>query len=354
MSLAALAFISCEADTEPVLQTPTEFKLNTPPFVNQLYDLSPEGVMELTVSQPNYGLTLAPAYNAEVSFYPDFGASQPAVSPDDPDYIPYSIVVAPANPFSAVMSVSENDLAIAMCELRGITEKEDYTDQGPVTLYVRVIAQVAESTPTRIVSNTVTFPQVQGYFASSAKLLDVLYTPGVSNGWNHVNSQWLENYDEGLYHGFVYISGAFKFTDAPNWNGTNYGTGDAAGELSTDGGAKDLAMPAEGEGLYYAEVNVTELTYTLTYISSVGIVGGFNNWTEKAPAEMTSDDYLHWTYTGDINSTEFKFNFNHAWAISLGGAIDELEFGGANLTDDIGATTVTLDLSKLPYKATLE
>ena len=85
MALAVAGLTSCEADKDPVLQEPTEFKVNTPPFVNQLYDLSPDGVMEITCSQPNYGLALAPTYTAEVSIYPDFGESLPAPAPDDED-----------------------------------------------------------------------------------------------------------------------------------------------------------------------------------------------------------------------------------------------------------------------------
>lgn len=352
MALAVAGLTSCEADKDPVLQDPTEFKVNTPPFVNQLYDLSPEGVMEITCSQPNYGLALAPSYNAEVSIYPDFGASLPAPDPEDEDAIPYSVIIAPNDPFSAVMEIPENAIAIAMCEMRGITEKDQYTDEGPRPLYIRVIAQIAQQPSTRIVSDPITFPQVQGYFASNVKVLDVLYTPGDANGWNQTNSQWLESYEEGKYRGFVYLKGAFKFTNAPDWDHINYGSTGTEGELSTDGGAGNLNTPAEGEGLYYAEVNTKELTYTLTHISNVGIPGAFNGWDVNS--SMTSTDFLHWTITADLNGEEFKFAFNNDWKLNLGGAIDALEFGGDNLAGEAGEVTVTLDLSKLPYTATFE
>lgn len=189
MALAVAGLTSCEADKDPVLQEPTEFKVNTPPFVNQLYDLSPDGVMEITCSQPNYGLALAPTYTAEVSIYPDFGESLPAPAPDDEDAISYSVLIATNNPYSAVMEIPENAIAVAICEMRGITEEAQYTDEGPRPLYVRVIAQVADQLSTRIVSDPITFPQVQGYFASNVAALDVLYTPGNSNGWSHDNSQ---------------------------------------------------------------------------------------------------------------------------------------------------------------------
>lgn len=353
MALAVAGFTSCEADKDPVLQEPTEFKVNTPPFINQLYDLSPEGVMEVTCSQPNYGLALAPAYTAEVSLYPDFGASLPAPDPEDPDAIPYSVLVSPNDPYSAVMEIPENGIAIAICEMRGITKKEDYTPEPPRPLYMRIIAQIAEQPSTRIVSETLTFPQVQGYFAS-ASTLDVLYTPGNSNGWNQENSQWLEKYEENKYRGFVYINGEFKFCSALDWDsGVNYGAADAAGELSTDGGAGNLNMPAEGEGLYYALVDTKALTYTLTKITSISCVGAYNGW-DQTGGHMTSDNYLQWKITVDLQGGEFKFAFNDDWKISLGGAIDNLEFAAGNLVGESGDMTVTLDLSKLPYTATFE
>lgn len=352
MALAVAGLTSCEADKDPVLQEPTEFKVNTPPFVNQLYDLSPDGVMEITCSQPNYGLALAPTYTAEVSIYPDFGASLPAPDPEKEDAIPYSVLVPANNPYSAVMELPENAIAVAICEMRGITEEAQYTDEGPRPLYIRVIAQVADQLSTRIVSEPITFPQVQGYFASNVAVLDVLYTPGNSNGWSHDNSQQLASYEEGKYRGFVYINGDFKFTSAPNWDGVNYGSTGVDGELSDDGGAGNLTLPAEGEGLYYAEVNTNDLSYTLTYISAVNIPGGFNGWNVNT--KMTSTDYLHWTIKADLNGEEFKFAFNNSWDLNLGGAIDALEFGGGNMVGESGEVTVTLDLSKLPYTATFE
>ena len=49
MALAMVSFTSCEDDTDPKLQEPTEFVLNTPPFATQLYDLTPNGVLSLTM-----------------------------------------------------------------------------------------------------------------------------------------------------------------------------------------------------------------------------------------------------------------------------------------------------------------
>lgn len=183
------------------------------------------------------------------------------------------------------------------------------------------------------------------------ELPSVLYTPGNSNGWNFDNSQQLVSYETGKYRGFVYINGIFKFTDAPNWDGTNYGNSGTDGVLSTDGGAGNLELPAQGEGLYFADVNTNDLTYTLTYISAVNIPGGFNGWDINST--MTSADYLHWTVVADLQGGEFKFAFNNSWDLSYGGAADDLQYNGPNCKAPEGTYLVTLDLTSVPYTYTL-
>ncbi len=51
---------------------------------------------------------------------------------------------------------------------------------------------------------------------------------------------------------------------------------------------------------------------------------------------------------------EYKFRCDNDWAINLGGSLDNLTFGGDNLNfTEAGTYTVTLDLSKVPYSATV-
>lgn len=179
-----------------------------------------------------------------------------------------------------------------------------------------------------------------------------LYTPGGSNGWNQEASQQLFTLDGGTtYQGFVVIDGEFKFTDAPNWDGTNYGAGEEEGTLSTDGGAGNITV--EQSGLYWCKVNVEDLTYELTPITSCGAIGDFNGWGEQD--NLTSTDNLVWTGTVDFgDGGGFKFRFNDDWGINLGG--DNYKYllpDGSNLNAPAGACTVTLDLSRLPYSCTV-
>ena len=176
---------------------------------------------------------------------------------------------------------------------------------------------------------------------------EYLYTPGNSNGWSQTASQKLftSNYEN--YTGFAYLDGGFKFTSADNWDGINYGAGEEEGTLSTTGG--DLTAD---KSLYWCDVNITELTYSLTPITAVGMIGDFNGW--GGDAEMTpSEDYLIWTGTLTTTGGGWKFRMNNDWAINLGGSYDNLVPNGADLSNEAGTYTVTLDLSKLPYSCTV-
>ena len=364
MALALAGLTSCEPDDSPKIQEPTEFILNTPPFADQLYQLQRGHTMEFTCSQPNYGLTLAPTYALEVSLYNDFGASLPTPE-EGVETAPYSVVINPVDPVSAVMTIEDQALSDAILNMRGISEEKDYTP-AVNTLYVRAIATLNGHATTTIISTnpTVVLTQVADYFSFEAEM-PLLYTPGNSNGWNQEASMKLMGYqqDEATgewikYRGLVYLNGEFKFTNQPDWNGINYGNAGADGKLSTDGGAGNLTLPETGEGLYFVDVDVKNLTYTLAFVSSLGVVGDFQGWDAGAPAEMEhSDDYKTWTWTGDMADGGYKFIINGPttqWAINYGGPADGLTFDGPNLSSTSGSHTITLKLGEVPYKATFE
>ena len=180
---------------------------------------------------------------------------------------------------------------------------------------------------------------------------EYLYTPGDSNGWSQAASQKLFTSDNENYHGYAYLTGGFKFTSQPDWNGINFGNSGTEGELSTDGGAGNLEVSEPG--LYYVEVNIDELTYKLTPITAIGMIGGFNDW--GGDEELTpSEDFLTWTGTLTLTAaSEWKFRMNNGWDLNLGGSFTDLVQNGDNLNSEAGTYTVTLDLTKLPYSCTV-
>ncbi|MCH5224278.1 MAG: hypothetical protein J1E82_09575 [Muribaculaceae bacterium] len=186
------------------------------------------------------------------------------------------------------------------------------------------------------------------YTISEIADFEYLYTPGNSNGWDQLASQMLYTDNFINYHGFAYLDGGFKFTSAPDWNGINYGAGEEEGTISTSGG--DLSAEAS---LYWCDVNVDNLTYILTDITAVSMIGDFNDW--NGDVELTpSDNYLIWTGTLTLeNAGGWKFRMNNSWDINLGGTESNLVINGDNINSEPGTYIVTLDLSKLPYSFTI-
>lgn len=193
----------------------------------------------------------------------------------------------------------------------------------------------------------------QSYAFERQPDIQILYTPGGSNGWNAGESQQLWSTDATNYSGIVYLDGEFKFADTTDWSGTNYGSTGEDGALSTDGGAGNLTAE---RGLYWAEVNVSDLTYKLAPITTMGMIGNATplGW-DGSTALTPSEDFLTWTGTVDLTEGEFKFRANDAWDIDFGGSLDNVTYKGANIAwSAAGTKNVTLYFGQRPYTATIE
>lgn len=189
-----------------------------------------------------------------------------------------------------------------------------------------------------------------------------LYTPGPANGWGFANNMLLYNTGNYVdYQGFVYVEGEFKFTAQADWSPLNWGIPKVAdpvkGQLAPDGDN----VKVDQNGLYWIKTNMTLLTYDMTLINSVSLVGGFNGWGNTEDIQLTpSADYKQWTGTLELAAaSEWKFRMNNNWDINLGGREgspvyeEDLVQNGKNLNSAAGTYTVTLDLSKLPYSCTV-
>lgn len=189
--------------------------------------------------------------------------------------------------------------------------------------------------------------------------IECLYTPGNSNGWSQTASQLLTTVNYSDYFGFAHLNGEFKFCSAPNWDGINFGMGGAEGQLSNDGGAGNINAGADG--LYWAQANISSLTYALTPVTAVGLIGDATPSGWDAATNLTpSADFLTWTGTMTLKAGEFKIQCNNGWDIQMGGAADCLvtkaEDGNpANIPAPApGTYKVTVHLDQLPYTVTFE
>ncbi len=169
-----------------------------------------------------------------------------------------------------------------------------------------------------------------------------LYVPGNHQNWDPATAPKLytANMDM-VYTGFVYLDGEYKFTSAPNWDSTNYGSG-GEGKLSDDGGAGNITAEA---GFYYLSADLNQLTYTQT-ATVWGLIGDATpgGWDASTPMQYDRASNT-WTVTTDMTTGTFKFRANDGWDINLGGDVKNLTFGGDNINIEAGNYTLTLKLT---------
>lgn len=376
-ALAVAGLASCNPDSDPKIKTATEFKLNTPPMAEQTWVLTPEGTVRFAVSQPDYGLTLAPTYGIEVSLKEDFTplAEGTYVNPDGEEVaIPAFVSVPLESQIRGILIAKESNLAAAICSMRGIGNADDFTEEEPRALYVRATSIVGGHPDTAITSNVVKLSYVKEYCAlESNAYSDVLYTPGGANGWSFDSAMRIPLDPKGdgtVYKGFMAVNGDFKFTHGAAW-GTpgNYGRGEAdfsaddngvwTGELSENGGN----FNGPEAGLYFVTVTLTNPntaegevagSFTMEPIKTIGIIGNFNGW--GGDIEMTPEPgFSVWKAENvDLGDGGWKFRMNSDWKYNLGGeTLGDLSQDGANIPDG-GTHTVILDLNTLPYSARLQ
>lgn len=172
---------------------------------------------------------------------------------------------------------------------------------------------------------------------------EYIYEAGVNNDWGAVEQPLYCANQDGIYTGFFYAQdadwsggkGAFKFTGAfNNWDNGNYGTGTMSddgltGTLIDDGGSGNILVEP---GFYRADVNLAAMTYTLTPIAGIGIIGPAQAGGWDSDTDMTYNPATRaWEATIELAADEFKFRANDDWTINWGGSTDNLTQDGPNL-----------------------
>lgn len=173
----------------------------------------------------------------------------------------------------------------------------------------------------------------------------VLYMKGDANGWDGYD--YLSGEDGVKFTGFMYLNqNGFKFTTAPDWSGTGYGA-----NFDTAPDAANIVI-TEPAGYYQVDVDLSEKTYTLTPITSIGIVGSAspNGW--DSDVDMTYVPYNkdtkevngYWEVKNiTLSAGEIKFRANDGWDISWGGELDHLTTkNGGNITVEAGTYDIKL------------
>ena len=171
----------------------------------------------------------------------------------------------------------------------------------------------------------------------------VLYMAGDANGWNQID--YLSGEDGVNFTGFMYLNqNGFKFCTQQNWDGTNYG-----GDFNTAADAANITM-TEDAGYYKVDVDLSTKKYTLTPITTIGIIGSAspNGWDSDVdmtyvPYNAETKEPGYWE-AKDITlaSGEIKFRANDGWDINWGGDVNALTQSGANISVDAGTYDIKL------------
>ena len=177
----------------------------------------------------------------------------------------------------------------------------------------------------------------------SADYADYIYAIGGDTGWSGVyplRSAQTSGVNNGKYKGFGYLSDQFKFKPNENdWTGDWECVGD--GQIGQ--GSDNCPAPATA-GYYMIEVDLTAMTYSLTLINSIGIIGPAQAGGWDTDTDMTYDSTTGaWVAKGvALGADEFKFRANDAWAINWGGALDALIQDGGNIAATAGTYDIVL------------
>lgn len=331
-TIAAVAALSaCSQDDTPVLHTPTEFKLNTPPFAEQLYQLTDNGQLTFSCSQPDYGLGVETTYSLEISLTDDFLDSR---------------TVTLTNPLSATMTTSTAGVNLAILDMLGVIDEETwapYADNRVMPLYVRATAQTAQVEYSKITSNVVKLPNVEIYFA--IKVPGYIFLTGYPEFTepNEANKDKLirlyeseDAIDSKIYSAVIEDvpagSVAFRFfTTLTGWDGNSLGAGEADmtdidiskdfvnGEYNGDivvGGKSNWKIDwAGGDLTITVDLNDNKITIQAgaveikptTYIYMVG-----NNADWKAPCVDNQEVYDNWRISCSDGSGIYSATFDLA------------------------------------------
>ena len=235
MSLTLMTACSDDNDSNPTIQSPTEFKLNTPALENTPIDLANSSKIMLTCSQPNYGYTASVQYTVQV-----------ATDENMTDAVELSETST-----SAKVAINAASLASALTNIyveKGKTEADFPMD---VKAYFRLKANIVTSNGTvvegtEILSNVVSLNKIHLlYSLPPVNLPSNVFVVGNFCDWD-----WAKSFDMVQVYGtdntfwrLVYIDDSgIKLNTVAEWNKSEVGY---AG-ISVSGDCKDDIIDKDG------------------------------------------------------------------------------------------------------------
>jgi hypothetical protein len=294
MGLALLAACSDDNDSNPTVQRPTTFVVNTPVLTNAQVDLANSEVLQLTCSQPDYGFPVRTAYTVDV-----------ATTADMKDAVPFGETF-----YSTTINLDAATLAAMLTTIE--TEKGKTEADFPMLLpvYLRVNACMVDglNNPVAdmgITSNVVAFNKVRLlYSLPPVTTPENIYLVGSFCGWDWGKSLAMVPCYDGpnVFWHMVYIDGSgIKFNTVTAWDGGEKGfaginsvSGDLAAQIQ-DSGDGNIASSTPGWYLMVVTCSVVgrDIIYDVQFnepnvwlMGSVTPTGGWDELMEGCKFEV--------------------------------------------------------------------
>lgn len=285
MSLTLMTACSDDNDSNPTIQSPTEFKLNTPALENTPIDLANSSKIMLTCSQPNYGYTASVQYTVQV-----------ATDENMTDAVELSETSS-----SAKVAVNAASLASALTNIfveKGKTEADFPMD---VKAYFRLKANIVTSNGnvvegTEILSNVVSLNKIHLLFSlPPVNLPSHIYVVGNFCDWKFDNCfDMVQVYGtDNTFWRLVYIDeSGIKLNSAQEFNGNEKGYAGitVSGDCKDDIIDKDGNIASSKPGWYLVIVTTSvvnrEIHYDVQFnkptIWLIGPAAGSSDYAQEA------------------------------------------------------------------------
>ena len=157
------------------------------------------------------------------------------------------------------------------------------------------------------------------YEITPLNFAEYFYEIGNESGWSTSHPLFGANSD-GKYQGYYWLNGEFKFKpNADNWDDDlEYVDGTTTGGTLTDAGGPNCPDP--GAGFYQIDLDVAAMSYSLTKVETISIIGTVNgSWDTDTDLTYNAETGA-WEATTALKAGAMKFRMNHDWTISWGGA----------------------------------
>ena len=285
MSLFLMTACSDDNDSNPTIQSPTEFKLNTPALENTPIDLANSSKIILTCSQPNYGYTASVQYTVLV-----------ATDENMTDAVELSETSS-----SAKVAINASSLASALTNIfveKGKTEADFPMD---VKAYFRLKANIVTSNGnvvegTEILSNVVSLNKIHLLFSlPPVNLPSHIYVVGNFCDWKFDNCfDMVQVYGtDNTFWRLVYIDeSGIKLNSAQEFNGNEKGYAGitVSGDCKDDIIDKDGNIASSKPGWYLVIVTTSvvnrEIHYDVQFnkptIWLIGPAAGSSDYAQEA------------------------------------------------------------------------